>query len=114
MLLRDSKSTAIFAYPAIATAAVTLFLLRNRPIADGSSPGSGVTIAVSEVLSRLPDVAHWAIVTSDRALSLLFHAAAAPANLALATMEAEFRFAISAIGSLSSVFHALTAHLLHL
>lgn len=111
MLLRDSKSMSFFAYPAIV--AVTLFLLRNRQITEGGSPGSGVTIAGAELLMRISAIVHAAAFASAQGLSLLLRIASAPLILAGTTLQAEFRLAFGAIDGASAFLQHAALSVMH-
>jgi len=113
MPLLERTRTVGLAWPILATAAIAAFALRNRDIAGGGSPGSGATIAVSEIVSRLPEIAHAAVAIGDRALLLVFRVAVTPANLALVTLQSEFRFAFSAVAGLESILHSASVYVLH-
>ena len=111
MQLRDSKTTSLFAYPMIAT--VALFLLRNRQITDGSSPGSGVTIAGAELLVRIAAIPHAAVSIGARGLSALFSIATEPAILAYTALDSEFRIAVGAIDGVGAILQHVSLTLLH-
>jgi hypothetical protein len=112
MLLHDSKRTSILAYPMIATAAITLFLLRNRQITYGNSPGSGITIAGGELLVRISAIPHAAASIAESGFSLLLRIATAPAIFAFTTVESEFRTAVSAIDGLGAILQHASLYLL--
>jgi len=113
MLLHDSKRTSILAYPMIATAAIMLFLLRNRQITYGNSPGSGITIAGGELLVRLSAIPHAAASIAARGFSLLMRVAAAPAIFAFTTLESEFRTALAAFDGVASILQQASLYVLH-
>ena len=115
MQLHDSKgSSSALALPMAATAAVTLFLLRNRQITEGNSPGSGVTIATSELLVRGSAIFHAILSVGAQGLSLLLHIATAPANFVFGTLLAEFRTALTAIDSIGAFLQHAAPYLLHM
>jgi hypothetical protein len=114
MPLLERTRTVGLAWPILATAAIAAFALRNRDIAGGGSPGSGATIAVSEIVSRLPELAHSAVAVGDRALSVLFRMAITPPSLAVSALQSEFRFALTALAGLDSAFHSASVYLLHI
>lgn len=113
MLLRDSKRLSLAAYPAIATAAVILFLLRNRQITNSSSPGSGATIAVAELLVRASAIIHGIASVGAHALSLLLRVAAAPMIFAISTVEAELRVGLGAADSISAFLQHAAVYLMN-
>jgi hypothetical protein len=113
MPLLSSTETRRVLYPAAATVALTALLLRSRDFANTGSPGSGVTIAMSEVASSLPEVAHLAVTIGERGLSLLFSVALAPLQLAYATLTSESHLAVRAIAELSSVLQSASVYLVH-
>lgn len=113
MLLHESKSTSIFAWPAVASAAVVLFLLRNRQITDGGSPGSGVTIAAGELIERASAMAHALFHVGESGLTLLVRVATAPAVLVYASLASEFRFAAGALAGVLAVVQHASLFLLH-
>jgi hypothetical protein len=113
MLQFERTRTAGLAWPILLTGAIAAFALRNRDVAGGASPGSGATIAVSEIVSRLPALAHSAVAVGDRAVLLLFRAAIAPANVAFSTLESEFRFGLRALTHLAALLHSVSFYLLH-
>src|SRR5579871_5129657 len=92
----DSARAALALYPGLAMATVAAFLLRARQIAIVNSPGSGITVAGSEVVMRLSALAHAAISIGEGALSILLRVALAPPQLAFAIVEGEFRVALGA------------------
>jgi hypothetical protein len=112
MLLRDSKSISFFAYPLTATAA--LFLLRNRQIAEGTSPGSGIAIAGAELLARFASMFHAGVFIGEKAFLLLLRVATTPAILAFTTLESEFRTAVSAIDGIQSLLQHASFYLQHM
>jgi hypothetical protein len=112
MLLRDSKRTSILAYPMIATAAITLFLLRNRQITYGNSPGSGITIAGGELLVRIAAIPHAAASIGASGFSLLLRIATAPAIFAFTTLETEFRTALTAFDGVVSILQQASLYFL--
>ena len=112
MQLHDLKSTPMFAWPSIATAAVLLFLLRNRPITDGSSPGSGVSIAVGELVLRLSAAANAAASLVAQGFSLLLHVAAAPVIFALTAVQTEFRVGLGAADGISAFLQHAVLYLI--
>ena len=101
-------------YPVLITAATAAFLLRGREIAGGASPGSGVTIAGVEMVSRISALMHFFVSTGERAVSLLLRVAIAPVHLAFATLQSEFAFAFAAVDGLGSVLHSASFYLLHM
>jgi hypothetical protein len=103
-----------FRYPVLITAATAAFLLRGREIAGGTSPGSGVTIAGVEMISRISALVQFFVSTGERAVSLLLRVAVAPVHFAFATLQSEFAFAFGAVGSLESVLHSASLYLLHM
>lgn len=112
MLLHDTKRTSIFVFPAVATTAVILFLLRNRQITD-SSPGSGVTIASAELLVRVSAIIHAAVSVGAEGFSLLIRIATAPVIFALTTLDAEFRISLGALDGIGSFLQHAAVYLLH-
>ena len=112
MLFRDTKSISVLAYPLTAT--VALFLLRNRQIAEGTSPGSGVTMAGAELLSRFAAMFHAGVFIGERGLLLLLRVATTPAILAFTTLESEFRTAVSAIDGIQSLLQHASLYLQHM
>lgn len=113
MLLHDSRRATFYAYPAIATAAVTIFLLRNRQVTEGGSPGSGVTIAGAELLVRLSAIVHWVLSVGAQGFSLLLRVSTAPWHLAFVALQSDFRMAVLAIGAIASLLHTANGWLLH-
>ena len=113
MLLRDSKSASIFALPAIASTAVVLFLLRNRQIADGSAPGSGVTIAGAELVLRVSAFLHAAVSVGADGFALLMRVASAPVMFALTTLESELRIGFGAADGISGFLQHAASYLQH-
>ena len=113
MLLHDSKRSPIFVFPAVATTAVILFLLRHRQITDGSSPGSGVTIVGAELFVRVSALVHAAPSIGAQGSSLLLRVATAPVILALTTLEAEFRGGLGAIDGIGSFVQHAAVYLIH-
>lgn len=113
MLLREKKRTAFLAYPAIVTTAVALFLLRNRQITNGSSPGSGVTIAGAEFFVRLSAAVHAAVLLGEQGLALLLRIAAAPVIFALSTAETEFRVGLGAADGINAFLQHAAVYLTH-
>src|SRR5215469_882595 len=111
MLLHDSKRASLLAYPVIA--AVTLFLLRNRQITGGGSPGSGVTIAGAELLVRVSAIVHAAVAVGTQGFSLLLRIATAPVIFAFTTLEAEGRIAFAAADGIGSFLQHATLFLVH-
>ncbi|HEX3429611.1 MAG TPA: hypothetical protein VHT03_01890 [Rhizomicrobium sp.] len=109
----ESTRTARAFYPFLASATVATFLLRGRQIASSNSPGSGVSIAGSEILMRFSAIAHAALSLAVGALSLLFRLVLAPPHFAVATMESEFRIALYAVEHGVSLLHLATTYLLH-
>jgi hypothetical protein len=114
MLRLETSRTAGLAWPGLATGAIAALLWRSRDFANGTSPGSGVTIALSEMISRIPELAHSAVSVGDRAMMLLFRIAITPPSLAVSALESEFRFAFAALAGLGSVLHSASAWLLHI
>ena len=112
MLLRDSKRISFLAYPMTATAA--LFLLRNRQITEGTSPGSGVTIAAAELLARVTTMFHAGVSIGESGFLLLLRVATTPAILAFTTLEAEFRTAVTAIDGIYSILQHASLYLQHM
>jgi hypothetical protein len=112
MLRLEKSETAVLAWPGLATGAIAALLWRSRDFANGSSPGSGV--ALSEMVSRIPDLAHSAVSVGDRAMMLLFRIAITPPSLAVSALESEFRFAFAALAGLGSFLHSASAWLLHI
>jgi len=113
MPLPSSSGTTRVFYPAAATVAITTVLLRSRDFSNTGSPGSGITIALSEVVSRVPEIGHWALTVGERGLSLLLRVALAPPQLVSATLASEFHVAAGAIAQLGSVLHAASAYFLN-
>jgi hypothetical protein len=113
MLRFETLRTAGLVWPIAATAAVSALALRSRDFANGSSPGSGVTIVLSELLSRIPELAHAAVSVGDRATMLLVRMATAPASFAVSVLESEFHFAFAALGSLGSTLQSAASVLFH-
>jgi hypothetical protein len=114
MLLPDSKRTSILAYPMIASAAIILFLLRNRQITHGNSPGSGVTIALGEVLSRFAALAHSVVSAGYGARSLLLRVALAPAHAASTTLQSELWVVLNLMQRVDLALHPFTSYVRHL
>ena len=113
MLLRDSKSASILAFPAVATTALVLFLVRNRQITNSGSPGSGVTIAGTELLVRVSAIIHAAVSIGAQGFSLLLRIATAPVIFALSTVEAEFRVGLGAIDGINGFLQHAAVYLIH-
>ena len=113
MLLRESKSTSIFAYPAVASATVLLFLLRNRQITAGNSPGSGVSIASAELLVRASQILHATASVAAQGSSLSLRVAMAPMIFSVATLQAELRIALGAVHGIGDFVQHAAPYLLH-
>ena len=113
MLLHDSKSASIFALPAVATTAVVLFLLRNRQITDGGSPGSGVTVAGAELFLRVSAIFHAAVSVGGPGFSLLVRIATAPVILAFTAVEAELRTGLGAAAGATAFLQHAAVYLIH-
>ena len=103
----------MFAWPSAATAAILLFLLRNRPITDAGSPGSGVSIAMGELVIRLAAAVHAAMSVVAQGFSLLFHLAAAPAIFALSTVKSEFLVGLGAVDGISGFLKHAALYVQH-